>query len=251
MINTRRISLALSVALALSAGAAQAQEKLRIGTEGAYPPFNNLTSDGKLEGFDVDIATALCEEMKVECEFVTQDWDGIIPALQANRFDAIVASMSITEERLKQVDFSEKYYSNTLNFIASKDSDFSPENVGSAVIGVQEGTISANFAQDTYKEADVRGYPTQLEAYADLESGRVDAVLGDFGVLYEWIESDAGACCEFKGEAVSSDDEIGIAIRKGDDQLRERLNAAIKAIRANGKYQEINAKYFPFDVYGG
>src|SRR5690606_7156306 len=125
--------------------------------------------------------------MKVECEFVTQDWDGIIPALQANRFDAIVASMSITEERQKQVDFSEKYYSNTLNFIAPKDSDFSPEKVGSTVIGVQEGTISANFAQDTYKDADVRGYPTQLEAYADLESGRVDAVLADFGVLYEWI----------------------------------------------------------------
>jgi len=249
--SSKRVSLALTVALALGMGAAHAQEKLRIGTEGAYPPFNNLTSDGKLEGFDIDIANAVCEEMKVECEFVTQDWDGIIPALQANRFDAIVASMSITEERLKQVDFSEKYYSNTLNFIAAKDSDFSPESVGSAVIGVQEGTISANFAQDTYKDADVRGYPTQLEAYADLESGRVDAVLGDFGVLYEWIESDAGACCEFKGEAVSSDDEIGIAIRKGDDQLRERLNAAIKAIRANGKYQEINAKYFPFDVYGG
>lgn len=246
-----RATLALTFALTLGLGTANAQEKLRIGTEGAYPPFNNLTSDGKLEGFDIDIAKAICEEMKVECEFVTQDWDGIIPALQANRFDAIVASMSITEERQKQVDFSEKYYSNTLNFIAPKDSDFSPENVGSTVIGVQEGTISANFAQDSYKDADVRGYPTQLEAYADLESGRVDAVLADFGVLYEWIESDAGACCEFKGEAVSSDDEIGIAIRKGDDQLRERLNAAIKALRANGKYQEINAKYFPFDVYGG
>lgn len=247
-----RVSLALSAAaFALTIGAAQAQEKLRIGTEGAYPPFNNLTADGSLEGFDVDIARALCEEMAVECEFVTQDWDGIIPALQANRFDAIVASMSITEERSQQVDFTNKYYSNTLNFVAPKDSDFSPDAVGSTVIGVQEGTISAIFAQDNYSDADVRGYPTQLEAYADLESGRVDAILGDFAVLYEWVESDAGACCEFKGEAVSSDDEIGIAVRKGEDELREKFNAAIDAIRANGKYQEINAKYFPFDVYGG
>ena len=246
-----RVSLALSAAaIALTIGAAQAQDKLRIGTEGAYPPFNNLTSDGQLEGFDVDIARALCEEMEAECEFVTQDWDGIIPALQAGRFDAIVASMSITEERQKQVDFTDRYYANTLNFVAPKDSDFSPESVGSTVIGVQEGTISAIFADENYPDADIRGYPTQLEAYADLESGRVDVILGDFAVLYEWVESDAGACCEFKGEAVSRDDEIGIAVRKGEDELRERFNAAIQAIRANGKYQEINDRYFPFDVYG-
>lgn len=247
-----RVSLVLSAAaIALGMGAAQAQDKIRIGTEGAYPPFNNLTADGQLVGFDIDIAKALCEQMQAECEFVTQDWDGIIPALQANRFDAIIASMSITDERKQQVDFTDKYYSNTINFVAPKDSNFSPDAVGSAVIGVQEGTISANFADDNYADADVRRYPTQLEAYADMESGRVDAILADFGVLYEWVSSEDGACCEFKGEAVSSDDEIGIAIRKGDDELRERINAAIDAIRANGKYKEINDKYFSFDAYGG
>lgn len=247
-----RVSLAAAAAtLALALGSAQAQEKLRIGTEGAYPPFNNLTSDGQLVGFDIDIARALCEEMKVECEFVTQDWDGIIPALQANRFDAIIASMSITEDRKKQVDFTNKYYSNTLNFVAPKESDFSPETVGSATIGVQQGTISATFAEDTYPDADVKAYPTQLEAYADMEAGRVDAILGDFGVLYEWVSGDGAACCEFKGEAVSSDDEIGIAVRQGETELAEKFNAAIDAIRANGKYKEINAKYFTFDVYGG
>jgi polar amino acid transport system substrate-binding protein len=205
---TSRVLLG-AAALALGLGAAQAQDKLRIGTEGAYPPFNNLTSDGQLVGFDIDITRALCEEMKVECEFVTQDWDGIIPALQANRFDAIVASMSITEDRLKQVDFS-----------------------------------------DPYPDADVRGYPSQLEAWNDLSTGRLDAVLADFGVQYGWLEEDGKECCEFKGDAVSSDDRIGIAIRKGDTALAERLNAAIAAIRANGKYAEINAKYFPFDIFG-
>lgn len=251
---SRRIALAAAAAaLAVTMGGAQAQDmmKLKIGTEGAYPPFNNLTSDGQLVGFDIDIARALCDEMKADCEFVTQDWDGIIPALQAGKFDAIIASMSITEERKEQVDFTDKYYANTLNFVAPKDSDFSPDNVGSAAIGVQEGTISAIFAEETYADADVKAYPTQLEAWADLTNGRVDAVLGDFGVQYEWINGDGAACCEFKGEAVSSDDEIGIAVRKGEADLIEKFNAAIQAIRANGKYKEINAKYFPFDVYGG
>lgn len=253
MFITRRIALSLSAAaLALAAGAANAQDKmqLKIGTEGAYPPFNNMTADGKLVGFDIDIARALCAEMNAECEFVTQDWDGIIPALQAGRFDAIIASMSITEERQKQVDFTDKYYSNTLNFVAPKESDFSPDSVDGASIGVQESTISAAFAEENYPDADVRAYPTQLEAYADMETGRVDAVLADFGVQYEWLESDDGTCCEFKGEAVSSDDQIGIAVRKGESALVEKFNAAIQAIRENGKYAEINEKYFPFDVYG-
>lgn len=246
-----RVSLALSAAaIALSMGAAQAQEKLRIGSEGAYPPFNNLTASGELTGFDIDIARAICEEMKVECEFITQDWDGIIPALQAGRFDAIVASMSITDERKQQVDFTDPYYTNSLVFIAPKDSDVLPENVDGKTIGVQEGTIAAIYAQDTFKNSTVSGYPSQLEAYADLSNGRVDAVLGDFGVQYDWLQTDDGACCEFKGDAFAGDDKIAIAVRKGETELTTKMNAAIAAIRENGKYAEINAKYFPFDIFG-
>jgi polar amino acid transport system substrate-binding protein len=245
-----RLALAAST-IALAIGAAQAQEtKLKIGTEGAYPPFNNLTADGKLEGFDIDIARALCEEMKADCEFVTQDWDGIIPALQAGKFDAIVASMSITEERQKQVDFTNPYYTNSLVFVAPKDSEFEASATDGKTIGVQEGTIAAIFTEKTYPDAEMKAYPSQLEAWADLSNGRLDAVLADFGVQYGWINSDDGACCEFKGEAVSKDDVIGIAIRKGDTALQEKLNAAIAAIRANGKYAEINKKYFPFDIFG-
>ena len=245
-----RLALAAST-IALAIGAAQAQEtKLKIGTEGAYPPFNNLTSDGKLEGFDIDIARALCEEMKADCEFVTQDWDGIIPALQAGKFDAIVASMSITEERQKQVDFTNPYYTNSLVFVAPKDSEFEASATSGKTIGVQEGTIAAIFTEKTYPDAEMKAYPSQLEAWADLSNGRLDAVLADFGVQYGWINSDDGACCEFKGEAVSKDDVIGIAVRKGDTALQEKLNAAIAAIRTNGKYAEINKKYFPFDIFG-
>jgi len=249
MFISRRVFLAAS-AIALSFGAAQAQEKVRIGTEGAYPPFNNLTSDGNLEGFDIDIAKALCAEMKVECEFVTQDWDGIIPALQANRFDAIIASMSITDERKEQVDFTDPYYTNSLSFVAPKDSEFLPTEVTTQSIGVQEGTIAASFAEENYKDADIRAYPSQLEAWTDLGNGRIDAVLADFGVQYGWVSTPEGDCCEFKGDTVSNDDKIGIAIRKGDTALAGKFNAAIKAIRENGKYAEINAKYFPFDIYG-
>lgn len=246
-----KVSLALSAAaFALSLGTAQAQDKIRIGTEGAYPPFNALTSDGQLVGFDIDIARALCEEMKAECEFVTQDWDGIIPALQANRFDAIIASMSITDERKQQVDFTEPYYTNSLVFVAPKDSDLLPDTAGDKAIGVQEGTIAAIFAEENYPDADLKAYPSQLEAWADLQNGRVDAVLADFGVQYDWLETDGKDCCEFKGDVVSSDDKIAIALRKGDTALAEKFNTALAAIRANGKYAEVNAKYFPFDIFG-
>ena len=121
-IPTRFLAAASIAALSLLAGSAMAQEKLIIGTEGAYPPFNNLEADGSLVGFDIDVAKALCEEMKVTCEFVTQDWDGIIPALQAKKFDAIIASMSITPERLEKVDFSKKYYNTPPAVAVPKDS---------------------------------------------------------------------------------------------------------------------------------
>ena len=129
-----RFAAVTAIMMALGAGSvfAQATGRLKIGTEGAYPPFNTLTADGKLVGFDIDIANALCAQMKVECELVTQDWDGIIPALQASKFDAIIASMTITEERKKQVDFTNKYYTTPLSVVALKDSELTLDRTGSA-----------------------------------------------------------------------------------------------------------------------
>jgi polar amino acid transport system substrate-binding protein len=249
--------IASAAAVALLAGAAQAQDKVRIGTEGAYPPFNNLNSAGQLEGFDIDIANALCEEMKVECEFITQDWDGIIPALQAGRFDAIIASMSITDERKQQVDFTEKYYNTPPAVAVPKDSDITDvtkEGLAGKSIGAQGSTTHSNFAEATYTDSDVRLYPTADEYKLDIVNGRIDAVVDDIIVLQEWLATPDGACCKIAG-TITPVEEIhgpgaGIAIRKGEDELREKFNAAIDAIRANGKYKAINDKYFSFDAYG-
>lgn len=244
---TRKLLLALL--LGLAAMPLTAEETLRIATEGAYPPFNFIDASGEVKGFDVDLARALCEEMGVECELVTQDWDGIIPGLIAGRYDAIIASMSITEERRQAVSFSAPYYSNKLQFIAPKSSDFDPDALAGLTIGAQRATIAAQWLEDIADDVRIRRYDTQENAYLDLESGRLDAVLADVYVSYEWLGSEAGADYEFKGDPVYDDDKIAVAVRKGDEALARRFSEAIEALRENGTYQEINAKYFPFDIY--
>ncbi|MBO3760712.1 ABC transporter substrate-binding protein [Ciceribacter sp. L1K23] len=256
-ISTRFFAAASIAALSLFAGSAMAEDKLIIGTEGAYPPFNNLEADGTLVGFDIDIAKALCEEMKVTCEFVTNDWDGIIPALQAKKFDAIIASMSITPERAEKVDFTHKYYNTPPALAVPKDSpitDATAEGLKGKVIGAQGSTTHSNYAEKHMPDSELKLYPTADEYKLDISNGRVDAVVDDVVVLSEWVKSDAGSCCKILA-TLPVDVEIngegaGIAIRKGETELAEKFNAAIDAIRANGKYKEINDKYFDFDVYG-
>jgi len=246
-IRTLIIATALGVFMA---GSAQAVEKLRIGTEGAYPPFNQIDPTGAVVGFDIDIAAALCNEMQVECEFITQDWDGIIPGLLAKKYDAVVASMSITEERLQAVAFTDPYYTNKLQFVAKKDAAIDPTNLKGKAVGAQRATISASYLEDNMKdEVNIKLYDTQENAYLDLESGRTDVVLADMLVTYEWLQKGAGDKFEFIGESVNIDDRIGIAVRKDDEELRQRLNEALAAIVADGTYEKINAKYFPFSIF--
>ena len=232
--------------------------KLKIGTEGAYPPFNNLEADGSLVGFDVDIAKALCEEMQAECEFVTQDWDGIIPALIAGKFDAIIASMSITDERKEKVDFTNKYYNTPPAIAVPKDSaltEASDAALAGKMLGAQSSTTHSNYAEEKLGSAELKLYPTADEYKLDIASGRIDAVIDDVVVLSDWLATEDGACCKLLGtltpDPVINGEGAGIAVRKGEDELREKLNAAIDAIRANGKYKEIQDKFFSFDVYGG
>ena len=250
--------IALTAAAALMVvGGAQAADKVRIGTEGAYPPFNTLTADGKLVGFDIDMADALCAEMKVECEFVVQDWDGMIPALIAGKFDAVIASMSITPDRLKKVDFSKKYYNTPPAIAVAKDSTLSGDlaELNGKIIGAQSSTTHSDYAEKKLGGIDLRLYPTPDEYKLDLEAGRLDGVVDDIVVLSEWVDSEAGACCKILTPLVPdpaiNGEGAGIAVRKGETELADKFTAAIAAIRANGKYKEINDKYFAFDVYGG
>ena len=244
--------------LALGATAAAADmKKVKIGTEGAYPPFNSIDANGELVGFDIDIAKALCKAANYECEFVVQDWDGIIDGLNAKKYDAIIASMSITEERKQVVDFTNKYYNTPAKFIAKKGAglDVGYDTLGGKVVGVQRATIHENFLRDNFKDIDVRVYATQDEANADLVSGRVDLVMADSVALLEgFVNTDQGKDFEFVGPDYSEPkwhgDGAGIAVRKGDKELLDGLNAAIETIRSDGTYKAINDKYFAFDVYG-
>ncbi|OLS61208.1 ABC transporter substrate-binding protein [Pseudomonas putida] len=250
MQNYKKYLLAAAATLVFSANA-MAAEKLRMGIEAAYPPFNSKDASGQVVGFDKDIGDALCAKMKVECEVVTSDWDGIIPSLLAKKYDFIVSSLSITDERKAAVDFTDRYYSNKLQFIAPKNVDFKTDKayLKGKTIGTQRATLSGTWLEDNYgKDITLKLYDTQENAYLDLTSGRVDALLADKYVNYDWLKSDAGKDYEFKGEPVVESDEIGIAVRKGDP-LKDKLNAALKEIIADGTYKKINDKYFPFSIY--
>ncbi|WP_421779815.1 ABC transporter substrate-binding protein [Kiloniella litopenaei] len=246
---------AVAAAMTFTAGAVAAKD-LRIGVEGAYPPFSSIDTNGNVVGFDIDIANALCEEMKVKCTLVVQDWDGIIPALNAKKYDAIIASMSITEERKKKVDFSEKYYNSPARFLRKKGSgiEITAEGMKGKTVGVQRGTIHDTFITAEFPDTEIKRYGTQDEAYLDIAAGRVDLLIADSIAMDDgFVKTDAGKDFELFGPSYSDPkyfgDGAGIAVRKSDTELRDRFSAAIKAIRANGVYKAINDKYFDFDIY--
>ena len=239
------------------ASVAQAEDPLRIGVEGAYPPFSWKESDGTLKGFDIDIAKALCEQMGRECELVEQDWDGIIPALLAKKYDAIVASMSITEERKKRVDFSTKYYHTPAKFVAPKGAGFeaTPEGLKGKTVGVQRGTIHQCYMEKAFPETELKLYGTQEEVFLDLAAGRIDVQISDsIQSLEGFLTKPEGKDFAFLGEdqfdLECHGEGAGIAVRKGEDDLRLAFDKAIKAIRDDGTYAKINAKYFDFDIFG-
>jgi polar amino acid transport system substrate-binding protein len=236
---------------------ANAEElKLRIATEGANPPFSTIDSSGTLEGFDVDIARALCTKMGADCEIASQDWDGIIPALLARKYDAIIASLNVTEDRKRAVAFTKPYYHSPSAFVVRKGTsmqDLSPKALSGKSIGVQTATNHSAFLEDKYNRSIVRLYNTVADAYRDLSAGRVEYVMYDKLAIYDWLKTPEGACCEMAPGDLSDASYFGsgvaIALRKGDDALLKRFDGAIDGIVADGTYAKINAKYFPFPIF--
>jgi len=253
------ITACSAVALLLGmAGTSALAEDLRVGVEGAYPPFSWKEADGTLKGFDIEIAEAICAEMKRNCVLIEQDWDGMIPALLAKKFDVIIASMSITEERKKRVNFTDKYYNTPAKFVAKKGSnlEISKSGLAGKRIGLQRGTTHQCFMEKIYPDAELVLYGTQEEVFQDLAIGRIDAQFSDSIAADEgFLSTDAGADFAFVG-GDQHDEEChgpgaGFAVRKSDTALLKELNQAIKAIRKDGTYQKINAEYFDFDIFGG
>lgn len=252
--------LAAIVASTAVTGAAQAKEwkQIRFGIEGAYPPFSWTEASGELKGFDVDIANALCKEMEARCKIVAQDWDGIIPSLLARKYDAIIAAMSITEERKKKIDFTEKYALIPNKFVAKKGTELvmTKEGLKGVTVGVQRATTHDKYLTDNFGSGvELKRYGSFDEAYLDLKAGRIDTVLGDASALEEGLlNKPGGKEYEFVGPSLTDPkwfgDGFGIATRKQDKDLTKQLNAAIDSLREKGVYQEIAAKYFNYDVYG-
>lgn len=252
----RKLVLTAS-ALALMTGVALA-DPVRVGIAAEpYPPFASPDAAGNWVGWEVEIIEAVCAAAELECEITPTAWDGIIPALVSGRIDAIMASMSITEDRLQTIDFSDPYYNTPTVIVGQRDvqMDATPEGLAGRVIGVQVSTIHQTYAQ-TYFEAasELRSYQTQDEANQDLAAGRIDATQADSLAMDDFLATEAGACCEVKG-VVAMDEAIlgqgvGVGVRKGDDALREAFNRGIAAILADGTYDRISAGYFATSIYG-
>jgi arginine/ornithine transport system substrate-binding protein len=257
MMNTKLTLSALFAACLLTTPVTAKEWKtVRFGVEGAYPPFSWTDASGEIKGFDIDLAHALCQQMAVKCELVAQDWDGMIPALLSRKYDAIIAAMSITDERRKKVDFTEKYAHIPNRFVAAKGTELAltPAGMAGKRIGVQRATTHDKYLTDNFgSDVTIVRYGNADEAYLDLKAGRV---LADVSAIDQGLLGKAGGDkFEYVGPALTDrqwfGDGMGIAVRKGDQHLKAKLDEAIKTLRANGKYQEINQKYFKYDIYGG
>ena len=267
----------LSIGIFAVASIANSQT-IRIGTEGAYPPWNNLNSAGELEGAEIDFGNEACKRMGVTCEWVTQDWDGIIPALLQGKYDIIIAGMSITEERKEKVNFTTGYMTDGARFAVLKNSGLANLNIAGmakvnlnnaggkeqAAIGqliaamdgktvcVQSSTIHQNFLEKHMSGAvDVKLYQAVDDHNLDLAAGRCDAVLADVGSIIDFMESDGGVDVAFTGPTFSGGvfgDGVGGAVRKEDADILEMWNAAIAEMSKDGTTAEITKEWFGRDI---
>jgi octopine/nopaline transport system substrate-binding protein len=278
MLRTAAIT-AFAVAMGLATGAAVAKDwtTVRIATEGAYPPWNATDPSGKLIGFEIDLANDLCQRMQVECTIVAQDWEGIIPALTAGKYDVIMAGMSITDERKEVINFTDDYAGTPAYFAVVKDSDLAAyehplemanleevdaeeqaaidslkEALDGKTVGVQVATIHANFLEEYLGDAiEIRTYDTQENLDLDLQAGRVDAALASASYWYPLLETEKGADFALIGPGLDGGPfgwGVGAGIRKEDTDLVEMFNKAIAEAKEDGTINRLAQQWFGFDV---
>lgn len=258
----KKIALIGAVALALSAAASAAEWKeIRVAIDATYKPFTFKTPEGKPTGFDVDVAQALCDELKAKCVFVEQAWDGMIPGLNAKKYDAIISSMSITEDRKKAVAFTGKYYNTPSRVVVKLGSIKNvPADLKGKKIGVLKASTQEKYARGELEPAGVTivPYEAQDQVYLDIKAGRLDGTVADSVEVYEgFLKTADGKGWGFVGPVLSDKkyfkyfgEGAGIAVRKNDTALKAALDKAINTIRANGTWKKLNDKYFSFDVWG-
>jgi polar amino acid transport system substrate-binding protein len=252
-----RAALALWLVLILSAlpAAAQDERTIRIAVEGAFPPFN-YTEQGELQGFEVDLAKAVCTAIPARCTLVPHQWEGIVKGLLNREYDAIMSSLLITERRKKRIAFSRPYYRIPWSFITGKDApagDVGPAALAGKSIGVVEGSPEATYLEAKYATSQARPYAKLEDANLDLLAGRIDLVLGDKLALSRFVESREGIeCCRFAGDATYDPAYVGegaaVGLRQDDAKLKEAFDRALGTVMADGTYDRIGAKYFTFDV---
>ncbi len=253
----RRSLIPLALLFVALGSMAQAPDwkKIRIGVEGAYPPFSEIGADGQIKGFEIDLARAWCAQMKAECVLVQQEFDGMIPALQARKIDVVVASMSITETRKKVIAFVGPYMKNPSHFAGRADAKlaFTPEGLKGKRIGVQRSTIHNAYVERTFPQSEIVRYASQDQVFLDLRAGRLDLVLADQAAIdLGFLSKPDGKGFAFLGPDI--DDPIfglgsGVGMRKADAAtLGPKLDAAMKAVMADGTFKKLNAKYFPYSI---
>lgn len=247
--STVKISALLAMALLAGCNNANnsqdadlAEKTVRFATEGAYPPFNTLNADGTLSGFDVDVANAICQKMQAKCQIVSQDWDGIIPALLSQKYDAVVAGMSITDERAQVVDFSQPYFANTVVWLAKPT--FDSKNINNQTLAGQRATTGGQYLQTNFDGKNgnkVNLYDSYENAYLELKSGRAAAVLAEKVSASDFLKNNPDFA--MVGDEIDNKDNIAIAVRKGD-VLKGEIDKALGELKASGELDALVEKNF-------
>lgn len=223
---------------------------IHFATEATYPPFEYVDESGSIKGFDIDLAKALCAQLKAECTFSNQPFSSLIPSLSAGKFDALISALGITEERKQQVAFTSSYYEPSGSFVAALDRHFTIASLAGSTIGVQTGSTFEKFLQDKYgSKIRVNTYASIQDAFLDLSAGRVDAVLADTPIAHDWLKQDQhasqyGIVEQPIVDAAYFGQGYGIALRKDDTDTQKALDQALAVLKANGTYTAIKHKYF-------